>query len=93
MVAKGMRTVGKWLEQFSINKLLAGKSMPLSICGACGCVVGKVRGNNEDNFSFCGEYLPKENQGLNQTLVCELRLDKPVTFAVLMAWAARHMVK
>ena len=38
--------------------------MQLSLDAACGCDIGKVRTNNEDNFYFNGETLEMENPGL-----------------------------
>lgn len=37
--------------------------MDYRIEAACGSSIGKVRGNNEDNFLFDGTYLPQENGG------------------------------
>lgn len=33
------------------------------IDAACGSSIGKVRGNNEDNFLFGGNHLPRDNRG------------------------------
>lgn len=41
--------------------------MRLFIDAACGCNIGKVRKNNEDNFFFDDKCLELENQGLRNT--------------------------
>ncbi len=45
--------------------------------GACACVVGKVRTNNEDNFLFNGRFLRQNNGGLERRLICVQLLKKP----------------
>lgn len=44
---------------------------------ACGCHVGKVRTNNEDNFLFDGHILRQNNHGLERGLTCVQSLKKP----------------
>ena len=61
---------------------------------ACGCRIGKVRGNNEDNFCFCRKLLPPENRGLPGILTWSGELDGPVCFGVFdgmggAAWGER----
>lgn len=45
--------------------------MAFRIQASCGCNMGRIRKNNEDNFFFDGKYLDENNQGLEQTLVFE----------------------
>ncbi len=45
--------------------------------GACACMVGKVRSNNEDNFLFNGCFLRQNNEGLERGLTCARSLKKP----------------
>ena len=45
--------------------------MIYKIEAACGCNVGKVRGNNEDNFYFDGKCLREENNGLRNPAYME----------------------
>lgn len=52
------------------------------ITAACGCNVGKVRRNNEDNFYFDGHFLPKENSGLENINYYKGALDQPIFFGV-----------
>ena len=52
------------------------------ITAACGCNIGKVRGNNEDNFYFAQRFLPQDNAGLPGIIECRSTLDKPVYFGV-----------
>lgn len=49
---------------------------------ACGCNVGKLRRNNEDNFLFCGRILPQTNNGTPQVLAQKLPVNDPQLFAV-----------
>lgn len=44
---------------------------------ACGCNMGRVRTNNEDNFCFNGMVLQAENRGLRDVLFSSGRLDRP----------------
>ena len=42
--------------------------MILGIKAACGCHTGNLRGNNEDNFWFAGEYLDAEHGTIPKTI-------------------------
>lgn len=44
---------------------------------ACGCNIGRIRSNNEDNFCFNGIVLQAENRGLRDVLFASGTLDKP----------------
>lgn len=50
---------------------------------ACGCNIGRIRKNNEDNFYFCGRMLPQDNNGLRTVYTQKVRLDEIPLFAVL----------
>lgn len=52
------------------------------VTAACGCNMGKVRGNNEDNFYFGQRFLPKDNAGLIGILDYKSELDQPTCFGV-----------
>ena len=52
--------------------------MNFSISAACGCLTGKRRGNNEDNFYFDGHFLPAKNAGLEKVLTCQYGPKKKV---------------
>lgn len=52
------------------------------IQAACGCNVGKIRKNNEDNFYFDGSYLPQDNSGLAVTARWDIRLKSSLSLAV-----------
>jgi serine/threonine protein phosphatase PrpC len=54
----------------------------INLCSACGCSTGSVRGNNEDNFLFCGQYLEPDNNGLKSVLTYSRPLKESVCFAV-----------
>ena len=56
--------------------------MKLVLDAACGCNVGKVRANNEDNFYFDRRCLPLENRGLKRPVVMERKLDEVVCLGV-----------
>lgn len=71
-----------WLEQFHRRNWFQKGSPPLFARAACGCSMGKVRDNNEDNFLFHEKYLERENRGLEGTLTCEQPLDRPAICAV-----------
>lgn len=58
------------------------KAPPLKITAACGCNVGLVRDNNEDNLCFNGIVLPHDNLGLEDTLYYCASPSGPVHFAV-----------
>lgn len=44
---------------------------------ACGCSIGRIRSNNEDNFCFNSIVLQTENRGLRDVLFASGTLDKP----------------
>ena len=53
------------------------------ITAACVCNTGKRRNNNEDNFYFNNIILPEENDGTEQSLVFEQKLENaPLIFGV-----------
>lgn len=56
--------------------------MDYCIEAACGSSIGKVRGNNEDNFLFDGKLLPQENQGQTPPLYLYGEFDADVCMAV-----------
>ena len=43
---------------------------------SCGCVKGKVRDNNEDNFYFAGQYLEPDSEGLEASISESIDLMK-----------------
>ena len=49
---------------------------------ACLCIIGKVRGNNEDNFYFDGRCLPEKNEGLKHPVSLVRSLRKELCLAV-----------
>ena len=49
---------------------------------ACGCNMGKIRRNNEDNFFFDGRCLEELNTGLKHPVTMDCKLDKEVFVAV-----------
>ncbi len=56
--------------------------MRFSVEAACGCHIGKIRKNNEDNFLFNGFYLPAENQGTDDIISYSGDLQNGFHFAV-----------
>lgn len=56
--------------------------MALILEAACGCNIGKVRKNNEDNFFFDGRCLEQENKGLQHPVLTERELHGEEFFAV-----------
>mgnify|MGYP003314434280 FL=1 len=56
--------------------------MRLFIDAACGCNIGKLRRNNEDNFFFDGKCLELENQGLRNTACFSDALKNGLCLAV-----------
>lgn len=54
----------------------------LSISSACGCNIGRVRSNNEDNLFFNGTVLPMINRGLPNPLSFSTQLSSPIHFGV-----------
>lgn len=59
-----------------------GKFMLFTIFAACMCNKGKIRGNNEDNFSFNGRFLPEKNQGIPKPLWMVQRTTSRIYLAV-----------
>jgi len=58
------------------------KPAELKLSAACGCNIGLVRGNNEDNLFFNGITLPSDNRGLSDTLYYCAPIADPVHFGV-----------
>ena len=56
--------------------------MGRKIEAACGCHIGKIRKNNEDNFFFAGKYLDSDNMGLETPLNYKGHLRRGFTLAV-----------
>ena len=56
--------------------------MKFTIQAACGCHMGKVRKNNEDNFFFGGKCLPETNNGLKYPTCIEEELKTGFCTAV-----------
>lgn len=56
--------------------------MLFQISAACGCSIGRIRSNNEDNFYFDGKSLTEENTGLSGYIVKKVYLEKEVLFGV-----------
>lgn len=56
--------------------------MSITIEAVCGCNVGRVRKNNEDNFYFGGRMLPQENYGLKMIYSQKIDSDEMPLFAV-----------
>jgi protein phosphatase len=54
----------------------------LNLKAACGCEIGKMRTNNEDNFFFYRSILNMNNSGLGKMLTLEKNLCKPLYFGV-----------
>lgn len=48
---------------------------------SCGCNVGRLRKNNEDNFYFNGQILPQENKGIDIPM-CQRVNQETVCYAV-----------
>ena len=78
--------------------------MSLKICAACGCNMGKIRANNEDNFYFNGDILPADNRALSTVLTAEASAEGEFCAAVfdgmggeqygeLAAYAAARQMK
>lgn len=49
---------------------------------ACGCNIGRIRKNNEDNFYFNGIVLQAENRGLRDILFTSGTLASPFCVGV-----------
>ena len=56
--------------------------MPAIISAACGCDIGKIRKNNEDNFYFDERCLAENNNGLKHTVTMERSLEKECCVAI-----------
>ena len=56
--------------------------MVYRLSAACGCSIGQIRDNNEDNFYFNGHILSEQHNGLNSTVFTKCRTSSPVCFAV-----------
>lgn len=56
--------------------------MIFHLSAACGCSIGHVRKNNEDNFYFDGASLTEENNGLNGIISKKHLLESEICFAV-----------
>lgn len=56
--------------------------MVYQVSAACGCSVGRIRDNNEDNFYFNGHILGEQNNGLTGIMSMKCRTSDPVCFAV-----------
>ena len=54
----------------------------MELSAACVCDRGLKRSNNEDNFYFTGQYLPRDNDGLDGCLADQMSLPEDVFFAV-----------
>lgn len=56
--------------------------MAFRIEAACGCNMGRRRTNNEDNFCFDNQLLPKENKGLKTAVAIEQLLEHEQCYGV-----------
>ena len=56
--------------------------MKFTIQAACGCNMGKIRKNNEDNFLFDGKCLEEKNEGLRNPVWIEDTLKNGFCVAV-----------
>lgn len=56
--------------------------MELKVEAACGCHIGKIRKNNEDNFYFDGQFLEQDHLGLENTASFETRAKNGMCIAV-----------
>lgn len=56
--------------------------MSFTISAACGCSIGRIRENNEDNFYFDGKCLEAENEGMRNIVSFEDRLKAGLCLAV-----------
>ncbi|MBQ8580256.1 MAG: serine/threonine-protein phosphatase [Oscillospiraceae bacterium] len=56
--------------------------MAFKLCAACGCSIGKIRTNNEDNFFFDGKIMPESNSGLKKPVTAETELKSFISFGV-----------
>ena len=58
------------------------EAMAYILEAACGCNMGKVRQNNEDNFFFDDRCLPVENTGLKKPVPAVFKLNRPICVGV-----------
>ena len=56
--------------------------MRYTIQAACGCDIGRVRRNNEDNFFFHGQYLEADNDGIKDTICIDNTLKHGTCYAI-----------
>ena len=56
--------------------------MRFTIEAACGCHMGKVRKNNEDNFYFDGKCLESDNEGLKNPVYLEEPVKRGLSYAI-----------
>ena len=56
--------------------------MPTILSAACGCNMGKIRKNNEDNFYFDGRCLEEINCGLKHPITMDRSLEKELCVAI-----------
>lgn len=56
--------------------------MAYTLSAACGCNMGKIRKNNEDNLFFDGRCLEEINSGLKHPVSMERTLDKELCVAI-----------
>lgn len=82
MAVKGTMAMETWFKLLHMNKLPFIRRTSFVVSDVCGCSVGIVRDNNEDNFFFHGQYLNQDNQGLEEVLAYNQLLDKPVIYAI-----------
>lgn len=60
------------------------------IQAACGCQIGKIRKNNEDNFFFDGKCLERDNAGLTHPACLEEPLKSGFSVAVFDGMGGEH---
>lgn len=56
--------------------------MRFTLKACCGCHMGNIRKNNEDNFFFDGNCLDSDNAGLKDTITCNTDVEKGLCVAV-----------
>lgn len=56
--------------------------MIYQLSAACGCQIGNVRKNNEDNFFFNGVILREKNDGMSGVVSEKKRLENEICYAV-----------
>lgn len=67
--------------------------MSMKIEAACGCNIGRIRSNNEDNLYFNGLILEEKNIGLKDIVRKKFHIDSKPFFAFLMEWAVKKREK